>query len=67
MSHRAIGPALRTARRALLKAWPVAALLALAAACLAPVLGTGYWAEDIYYSAMIPAGPILKDTTWLAD
>ena len=64
MPHHAIGSWSRPARRVLIRAWPLAALLALAAFCLAPAVGTGYWAEDIYYSAIIPADPILHGSTW---
>ena len=67
MPHRAIGAWFRATRRTLLRTWPLLALLGLTAFCLSPALGTGYWAEDIYYSAMIPANPILKRTTWFAD
>ncbi len=67
MPHRAIGFWFRSTRRILNRLWPLVALLCLAAFCLSPALGTGYWAEDIYYSAMVPANPILKDTTWFAD
>ncbi len=67
MSHRAIGSWARRTRRALIRGWPLVALLGLTAFCLSPALGTGYWAEDIYYSAMIPAGPILNDSSWFAE
>lgn len=67
MPHRAFGTRFRHTRRALHRAWPLVALLGLAALGLAPALGAGYWAEDIYYSAMIPANPILHDSTWLAE
>ena len=65
--HRALGSWSRPVRRALLRVWPLAALLVLAAFCLAPALGTGYWAEDVYYSAMIPANPILHGSTWVTE
>ena len=55
------------ARRSLTRAWPLLALLALTALCLSPSIGTGYWAEDIYYSAMIPSWPILNHTSWFAE
>ena len=67
MPHRAFGSRSRHARRVLHRAWPLVALLGLAAVALAPALGAGYWAEDIYYSAMIPANPILHDSTWPAE
>ena len=28
---------------------------------------TGYWGEDIYYSVIVPASPILKNISWAAD
>ena len=67
MFHKALGPWFRRTRRALMGVWPPVALLGLTAYCLSPAIGTGYWAEDIYYSAMIPSGPILHGTTWFAE
>ena len=55
------------ARRSLTRAWPLLALLALTALCLSPAIGTGYWAEDVYYSAMIPSSPILNHSSWSAE
>ena len=43
------------------------ALLALTGFCLSPAIGTGYWAEDIYYSAMVPSSPILNQTSWFTE
>jgi len=67
MFHQALGSWFRQTRHALIRGWPPAALLSQTAYCLSPSVGTGYWAEDIYYSAMIPSGPILHGTTWLAE
>ncbi len=47
--------------------WPVVALLCLAAVCLSPAINTGYWAEDVYYSAMVPASPILRQSSWWTE
>ena len=67
MFQRALGLWLRRTRRSVARAWSLLTLLGLTAFCLAPAMETGYWAEDIYYSAMIPASPILNDTSWLTE
>ena len=55
------------ARRSLRRAWPLLSLLVLTGICLSPAIETGYWAEDIYYSAMIPSLPILDHSNWFAE